>query len=62
VTVGDLAGVTAVLERTLDATTPLDGGPVARGLPVAREATVTLSGYGASMIEFVRSSPPVSGP
>jgi hypothetical protein len=62
VTVGHLDGVTAVFERTLDARTPLPDGPVARALPTASQATVTLSGYGASMIEFVRSSPPVSGP
>jgi hypothetical protein len=62
VTVGDLGGVTAVFERTLDASTPLDDGPAARALPTGTAVTVTLSGYGASMIEFVRSSPPVAGP
>jgi hypothetical protein len=62
VTIGNLDGVTAVFERTLDARTPLDVGPAARALPAGSEATITLSGYGASMIEFVRTSPPVSGP
>ena len=49
--------MTEVTERLLDATTPLDAGPSALRLPTGNTATVSFSGYGAALIEFVGGSP-----
>jgi len=53
VNVRNLAGLTALTIRSLDASTPLDTGPAARMLPVEAAVTVNFSGYGVALLEFV---------
>jgi hypothetical protein len=62
VSIANVADITAVAARVLDASTPLETGPVARALPPANTATVSFSGFGAVLLEFVRGSPAVPGP
>lgn len=56
VTVGNLRGITQVNLRQFDDATPLDSGPPATLLPVGNSATVSFSGYGAAILEFVATS------
>jgi hypothetical protein len=53
VTVGNLRGISGVTLRQLDDATPLDSGPPAVALPAGNTATVSFSGYGAALLEFV---------
>jgi hypothetical protein len=53
VTVANLRGVTQVSLRQLDDSTPLASGPPAIALHVGNTATVSFSGYGAALLEFV---------
>jgi hypothetical protein len=62
INIANLTDVTAVTARVLDDTTPLDTGPLGHELPAGSAATVSYSGFGAILLEFVRGSPAVSGP
>ena len=53
VTVKGLAGLSAVTQRSLDERTPLDTGPALLRLPAESSATVSFSGYGVALLEFV---------
>jgi hypothetical protein len=52
ITVAGLPDVDAVTVRMLDASTPLDTGPLAVSLPARSTATINFSGYGAALLEF----------
>jgi hypothetical protein len=56
VTVGNLREVTQVNLRQLDDATPLVGGPPATALPVGNSVTLSFSGYGVALVEFVNTS------
>ena len=56
VTVGNLRGISQVSLRQFDDATPLASGPPATPLPVGNSATVSFSGYGAAILEFVTGS------
>lgn len=60
-TVAGLPQVTAVTVRMLDASTPLDTGPIAVTLPARTSATVSFSGYGAALLEFSTGSSTIPG-
>lgn len=62
ISVANLDGVTQVLARQFDDTTPLLGGPPTTHLTVRNGATVTFSGYGAAILEFITSSPALPSP
>lgn len=62
VSVADLSGVTQVSLREFNDATPLTSGPPATALPVGENATVTFTGYGAAILDFITSSPPVPSP
>jgi hypothetical protein len=53
VTVANLRGVAQVTLRQLDDATPLASGPPATALPAGNTATVSFSGYGAALLEFI---------
>jgi hypothetical protein len=62
VNVANLSGVTEVSLRQLDGATSIVNGPPAIALPTGSRATVTFSGYGAALLDFVTSSPSIAAP